>query len=382
VTVDDFAAPLPGARLTVAAVARRLGVAPATLRTWDRRYGLGPSEHQSGAHRRYTASDLVRLETMRRLVLDGVVPAEAAQLALARPVEPEAAPAPAPVESSAGAGGSTGPELLGSGGPTGSRSVDTGGPDGPRLVDELAPVRTRADTPAPGEDDSEGASEPEPARRRGGPGGRVLALPGADGVVRGIGRAAMALDAPALTAQVRSCLQQRGVLATWDDVLRPVLVAVGARWAATGDGVEVEHLLSDCLAVALRERAAAVVPAAGRGRPVLAACAPGELHALPLHALGAGLAERGIAVRTLGPAMPAHALASAVRRTGPAALFVWSQLPGTADPAVLAGLPVTRPPTAVVVGGPGWEPSRLPTRVRLAGDLREALALVERAVRG
>ncbi|MFM8693986.1 MAG: transposase, partial [Actinomycetota bacterium] len=26
-------------RLTVASVARRLGVAPATLRTWDRRYG-------------------------------------------------------------------------------------------------------------------------------------------------------------------------------------------------------------------------------------------------------------------------------------------------------------------------------------------------------
>jgi DNA-binding transcriptional MerR regulator len=41
-------------RLSVAAVARRLGVAPATLRTWDRRYGLGPSEHEAGAHRRYT----------------------------------------------------------------------------------------------------------------------------------------------------------------------------------------------------------------------------------------------------------------------------------------------------------------------------------------
>ena len=34
--------------LTVAAVARRLGVAPATLRTWARRYGLGPSDHPPG----------------------------------------------------------------------------------------------------------------------------------------------------------------------------------------------------------------------------------------------------------------------------------------------------------------------------------------------
>ena len=41
--------------LTVAAVARRLGVAPATLRTWDRRYGLGPTERVAGSHRRYSA---------------------------------------------------------------------------------------------------------------------------------------------------------------------------------------------------------------------------------------------------------------------------------------------------------------------------------------
>ena len=61
--------------LTVSAVARRLGVAPATLRTWDRRYCLGPSQHAAGAHRRYSALDVARLERMRRLVLSGVPPA-------------------------------------------------------------------------------------------------------------------------------------------------------------------------------------------------------------------------------------------------------------------------------------------------------------------
>jgi len=69
--------------LTVAAVARRLGVAPATLRTWDRRYGLGPSEHAAGAHRRYTPGDVARLMTMRRLTLEGAAPSEAARSALA-----------------------------------------------------------------------------------------------------------------------------------------------------------------------------------------------------------------------------------------------------------------------------------------------------------
>ncbi|MCA1655283.1 MAG: MerR family transcriptional regulator, partial [Pseudonocardiaceae bacterium] len=34
--------------LPVAAVARRLGIAPATLRTWDRRYGIGPRVHTTG----------------------------------------------------------------------------------------------------------------------------------------------------------------------------------------------------------------------------------------------------------------------------------------------------------------------------------------------
>ncbi|MEV7972494.1 MerR family transcriptional regulator [Cellulomonas sp. NPDC089187] len=70
-----------GATLTPAAVARRLGIAAATLRTWDRRYGLGPSEHTAGAHRRYTAADVARLSAMRALTLDGVAPAEAARLA-------------------------------------------------------------------------------------------------------------------------------------------------------------------------------------------------------------------------------------------------------------------------------------------------------------
>uniref|UniRef100_UPI001F1989AD MerR family transcriptional regulator n=1 Tax=Puerhibacterium puerhi TaxID=2692623 RepID=UPI001F1989AD len=68
--------------LAVAAVARRLGVAPATLRTWDRRYGLGPSGRTAGSHRRYTPEDVARLLVMRRLTLEGVAPVDAARAAL------------------------------------------------------------------------------------------------------------------------------------------------------------------------------------------------------------------------------------------------------------------------------------------------------------
>ena len=303
--------------LPVAAVARRLGVAPATLRTWDRRYGLGPSSHATGTHRRYSGSDLARLETMRRLTLEGVGPAEAARAALTAP----------------------------------------------------AAVPAAAATPQDGE-----------GRPHGGPGGRVLSLPGASAVTVGLGRAAMALDSEALLAIVRAQLVEQGVLATWDHVLRPVLVAAGARWAATGEGVEVEHLLSECVVTALRE----VAPTGPRrtSRVLLLASAPAEPHALPLHAVAAGLAERGLASRVLGGSMPAAAIRAAVRRTGAAALFVWSQLPATGSPDMLHDVPVTRPPTRVVIGGPGWDLDAVPRRVSVAHDLGDAVSLMAQAVGG
>src|SRR3954470_18866770 len=92
--------PTPPPMLTVAAVARRLGVAPSTLRTWDRRYDLGPSAHTAGSHRRYGPQDLARLVVMRRLTLEGVPPAEAARIALAAPLAAPGAPGSPPLPDS------------------------------------------------------------------------------------------------------------------------------------------------------------------------------------------------------------------------------------------------------------------------------------------
>jgi DNA-binding transcriptional MerR regulator len=63
------------------AVARRLGIAPATLRSWNRRYRLGPAAHQPGQHRRYTEQDVAVLEAMCHLVGEGVAPSAAAGMA-------------------------------------------------------------------------------------------------------------------------------------------------------------------------------------------------------------------------------------------------------------------------------------------------------------
>jgi MerR family transcriptional regulator, light-induced transcriptional regulator len=70
-----------GELLSVAAVARRIGVAPATLRTWARRYGIGPQTHEAGSHRKYCMGDLAKLTLMRRLISAGVSPADAAEQA-------------------------------------------------------------------------------------------------------------------------------------------------------------------------------------------------------------------------------------------------------------------------------------------------------------
>ncbi|MTE15221.1 MerR family transcriptional regulator [Nocardia aurantiaca] len=66
---------------TVGAVARLLGVPVATLRSWNRRYGIGPRHHVPGRHRYYTRGDLTVVIRMMELVRAGATPASAAQAA-------------------------------------------------------------------------------------------------------------------------------------------------------------------------------------------------------------------------------------------------------------------------------------------------------------
>ncbi|MHA6765373.1 MerR family transcriptional regulator [Streptacidiphilus sp. PAMC 29251] len=77
--------------LSTGAVARLLGVSAATVRSWERRYGIGPAGRGAGQHRRYHHRDVDRLAHMCRLTSQGIPPAEAARLAVA-PLPPDAAP--------------------------------------------------------------------------------------------------------------------------------------------------------------------------------------------------------------------------------------------------------------------------------------------------
>ncbi|OUZ12503.1 hypothetical protein BHE97_02005 [Aeromicrobium sp. PE09-221] len=66
---------------SVGMVSERLGISASTLRTWERRYGLGPTLRTSGGHRRYSALDIDRVDLMRRLLARGVTAQEAAKVA-------------------------------------------------------------------------------------------------------------------------------------------------------------------------------------------------------------------------------------------------------------------------------------------------------------
>jgi MerR family transcriptional regulator, light-induced transcriptional regulator len=334
-------------RLTVSGAARRLGVAPGTLRTWDRRYGIGPTDHARGRHRRYSATDMARLEPMRHALVQGASPAEAARYARAA----------LPADGT-------------------SPSVDPGDPPG------VAPVPARPEVgPVPVVESDTGPVPvpPEPGERAVRAGGGTLRMPGAGLRARGLGRAALAMDPVAVRTLMEESISDEGIVGAWDDVARPVLNAVGQRWAATGRGVEVEHLLSECL-IAVFGAAAARHTASRTARPVLLAGMPTELHVVPLAVLAALLAERGIACRSLGPSMPAEALAAAVRRTAPAAVVLWSQIGPSADVEIAAGLPVTRPRFRTYVAGPGWDGVELPRGVDRLSSLTGAAEQIGAAV--
>lgn len=78
-------------RWSVGELAELVGIAAPTLRTWDRRYGIGPSFRTEGGHRRYTIVDVDRVATMARFIEDGTAPRQAAEVVREMPASELAA---------------------------------------------------------------------------------------------------------------------------------------------------------------------------------------------------------------------------------------------------------------------------------------------------
>ena len=285
--------------LTVAAVARRLGVAPATLRTWARRYGIGPSEHESGSHRRYSADDVATVTTMRRLIIAGMTPAQAAEKALT-------------------------------------------GPKAPKVEKIIESFSDRQE------------------------------------MITVLHNAAIAMDKKFIESTLRNDIEKNGVIHSWQEVIVPVLILIGKTWEETGEGIEIEHFLSEILKRVLREQAFAIKKPINP-RPVLVAAVGEETHSLAIHALAAALAERNIECHFLGARTPFAALEAMVEKFAPPAIFLWAQLVENADPSYFKDLPTIRPAPRVLLGGPGWSESDCANMTKTP-DLNYACEEITRAV--
>ena len=153
---------------------------------------------------------------------------------------------------------------------------------------------------------------------------------------------------------------------------------VGSEWEASGQGVEIEHLLTEILKRILRESVDDISKPVN-AHPVLLASVGEEMHSLALHALAAALAERKIESYFLGARTPLEALCGMISRSAPPAVFLWAQLPQNADPKFFTDIPAIRPMPRIVLGGPGWDGDACKD-VAVVHDLSQACAEIERAV--
>src|SRR4051794_34081184 len=185
----------------VGAVSERLGIAAPTLRSWDRRHGVGPSVRTAGNHRRYTELDIRRVLLMSRLTGQGV-------------------PAQSAAESVLGMDSASIAERLG--------------------LDGLV-------APGPRSDDGAESADPTVSAEADDPG---LVDP-AD-VVESIVAAARALDTRTMAQLYRRVMRGSDVGRAWVDVFAPALRRVGDLWQEGRMGVQAEHLTSELLQSELR----------------------------------------------------------------------------------------------------------------------------------
>ncbi len=264
-------------RYTVGVVAARLGVPTATLRSWNLRYGVGPTGHSPGRHRLYSDTDIAVVEAMRELIDKGVNPATAARAAL-----DVAVPA---------------------------------GPDLPALL-----------------------------------------------------TAVFDLNVKAASAHLLQYVRHRGVVETWEHLVRPAFAVIDERQRDGVGCIDVEHALSWTVSHVLQR----LPMTATKSSSIILACSEGEQHNLALEALRAALGELGCDALMLGADVPATALVDAIgHRPPPVTVVIWAQTRRTADAG--AARAVVRADAQLMVGGPGWASARLPRNAVRLDSLPAAL---------
>jgi len=132
------------------------------------------------------------------------------------------------------------------------------------------------------------------------------------------------LDGDEANAALDRLLGSFGLDTVLAEVVLPYLRDLGERWEAGRATIAQEHFASNLL----RARLAGLARGweSGGGPLALLACAPGELHDLPLLVFGLALRARGWRIAYLGSDTPGESLAGAARELDPSVVVVSSML--------------------------------------------------------
>ena len=289
---------------TIKRAAELTGISVATLRAWERRYGVVSPKRSEGGYRLYGPEDVRALAIMNSLVTEGWSAREAAADTLRR-------------LSARDAGGREGSP------PGGGRA-------------------TRASPTTPASSGSTGS--------------RVGALRSSGRFqsedAEAFVRAAERLDSASATA----VLDSRFALGTFehvvDDWLMPTLELVGEEWAHGRLTVAGEHLVSYAVQ---RRLAAAYEAASGRvdGPTLLVGLPPGARHELGLLAFAVAARRAGFATVYVGADLPAEDWVRAIeaRRAAGIVMAVPRELDSTSAQEIVDTVSRTHPEVVIGLGG-------------------------------
>lgn len=278
-------------RYTVKQVSALTGIAPDTLRAWERRYAVVTPARSQSRYRLYDDRDLERLTLMARLVAEGAPASLAAQQVESSLPDPVPGPTPGLTEN--------------------GTPVDAGGP---------------------------GASAP----------------PSFDLAPDALVVAARDLDRAHVDAALDRAFATGSFEAVAEHWLLPALREVGAAWADGRIDVAGEHLVSGAVRGRLGRAFDAAGSALG-GPVVLVGLPPGSLHELGSLTFAICLRRLGADVRWLGADLPTQSWTHAADRLDPAGavLTVATGADHAATTDVVSRLREGHPAMPVFVGGGG-----------------------------
>ncbi|MBM4290839.1 MAG: MerR family transcriptional regulator, partial [Deltaproteobacteria bacterium] len=279
------------ARYRIQIVAQRTQTPAATLRAWERRYGVPRPDRANSDYRLYTERDIDEINALKGLCERGLSPSEAAALIVSRrQLSGEAQGGEQGGEQEGAQGGAQGGAQEGAQGDGERPLAYTGAPSAP--------------------------SAPAPALAAAPP-ARLTAAERFEPLHERILHAIRSFDVTALEQHTRHALLHGSAQEVFDEVFAPALRAVGEEWHSGALSIAQEHLATEVLGNATRDLLRAVQPPEGAPCALLA-CVQDEQHALPLYGSAFHFVGLGYRAILLGVNTPPEALIAPVRALAPA----------------------------------------------------------------